>query len=254
MGKNEDKSVMRADRMLSEMGCGSRSDIKKAIKAGLVKTVSEDGAELKLSDPSLKLLKDTVFIFGEKRIVYEKYQYFLLNKPEGLICDRMGGRQDTVFGLFEEAGIRTDLSVCGRLDKDTSGILILTNDGEMLHKLISPSSETEKEYEAELYGELDEGARQAMTEKFKHGFDVPDSEKGNDSFLSRPALLSFTGSYPLKARVILTEGRYHQVRRMFAACGHEVIKLKRIREGALTLPEDLLPGAYIRLDPRDIHT
>ena len=249
MEKNkETKRMLRVDRMLSEMGCGSRSDIKKAVKAGRVKLVSE-GKENVLKDPSLKIFEGQELIYEEQRIRYEKYQYFILNKPAGLICDRMGARQDTVFKLFEKPGIRTDLSACGRLDKDTEGLLILTNDGAFLHRMISPSSGTEKEYEAELDGELYEEEMERMRDIFKRGFYIPESEKGGDGFTSRPASLEFKTFVPPIARVTVTEGRYHQVRRMFKACGHEVVRLKRIREGDTVLPEGLSEGCWIRMSP-----
>ena len=239
--------MIRVDRFLGTMGAGSRSDIKKYIKAGRV-SLEKDGQRRAISDPSEKIPEDSVLIFDGRELRYEEYQYFLLNKPAGVLTAVSDRTRITVLDLVKGEGIRTDIVPVGRLDMDTEGLLFLTNDGALVHKLESPASGIEKEYEAVLDREVSEEMKARMIREFASGLEVIESDKGGDAFVARPAKLTFPGSDSRLARVILTEGRYHQVKRMFLTEGYTVVKLKRLREGSILLPDDLAEGCFKKVE------
>lgn len=191
---------MRLDKFLADMGLGSRKEVKGLIKKG---TIEVNGQVVKSDKAQVNEFEDAVTYLGEI-ITYQKDFYYILHKPAGVISATQDNHDQTVIDLLEDQDYREDLFPVGRLDKDTEGLLILTNDGVFAHQLLSPKKHVEKEYLAEVSG--------IMTEE-----DI---------------------------RLILHEGKFHQVKRMVKAVGKEVLYLKRIRMGKFWLPKDLNKGQY----------
>lgn len=223
---------IRLDRLLANLGYGSRRDIDLLARAGLLRL----GDEL-LRDASIKITADAAFgaamtVDGEELDPLPGVA-LMMHKPVGVTCSHKEAGK-LVYSLLPERFSRREpaLSTVGRLDKDTSGLLLLTDDGALLHKIISPRHQTPKIYRATLAQALREDA----AEIFGSGQMMLE---GEDKPLL-PAKLEILS--PTEALVTICEGRYHQVRRMFAAVGNHVEQLCRIAIGALTLPDDLLPG------------
>lgn len=227
---------MRLDKYLAEAGLGSRKEVKQYIKKGQVtvnnQVEKKDKAQV---DP----LKDVV-AFGGEVIKYQEFYYYLLNKPGGVVSATEDKKDRTVMDLFAEADYRKDLFPVGRLDKDTEGFLLITNDGQLAHELLSPKKHVEKEYLAQVKGVMNEQDQQT----FVKGIQL-------DGELTLPAELMIDETDEEKqtstVRIILKEGKFHQVKRMVKACGKEVTYLKRIRMGGLALPDDLSKGDYREL-------
>ena len=223
--------LMRLDRFLVLAGAAkSRSEAKKILKNGLVQIGDriEKSAEAHVNPES-----DRVLYCG-KEITYRQYRYFLLNKPQNVISATKDRISDTVLQLIPEADPKNFFPV-GRLDKDTEGLLIITNDGDFAHRLTSPRKKVYKTYFARITGIPTE----EEIEKLENGIELSD-------FTSAPAkfrLLKQTGDES-ECLLFITEGRFHQVKRMYGAVGHTVLYLKRIAVGGLTLPDDLKPGEY----------
>ena len=259
---------MRLDRLLAECGEGTRSEVKTYIKKG---RVSVNGAVVKDNGLKVDLAEDEV-IFGGHRVVYEKFRYFMLNKPQGCVSATRDGLSATVLDLLN-GEITRDLFPVGRLDKDTEGFLLITNDGQLGHELLSPRKHVDKCYIACVTKALEP----AQIEKFRQGVDVGDDK------LTMPAGIELvTGAaatpYEVAAaaagiircsgatekygesmagfqetyKVTLQEGRYHQVKRMFEAFGSKVVYLKRISMGDVCLDESLAPGEYRRLTEDEV--
>lgn len=222
--------MIRLDKLLAETGKGTRSEVKKMILKG---RVSVNGESVK--DASLKINEyaDEVRLDGEK-IEYVKYEYWLLNKPAGVIsaskADLRNPDTPCVVDLIKER-IHDDLFPVGRLDKDTEGLLLITNDGELAHRLLSPGKHVDKRYYVELDGELDE----ATARSIENGVDIGDD---------KPTLpCTIENIDKNRCEIIIHEGRYHQVKRMFEAFNLNVTYLKRLSMGSLTLG-DLKTGEY----------
>lgn len=235
-----DKETMRLDRFLVLAGAAkSRSDAKKMLRVSLVTVNGE-----KTTDPEQKinLPDDSVNVNG-KSITYQKYRYFVLNKPAGVISATKDRISETVLSLIPEADPK-DYFPVGRLDKDTEGLLIITNDGAFAHKLTSPRKEVAKTYFVRITGTVNE----AEQKKLEGGIAFAD-------YTSKPAMYKFlseTGEIS-ECLLTITEGRFHEVKRMFHAVGHEVIYLKRIQIGSFTLPESLAPGEYLEYSAEQLH-
>ena len=238
---------MRLDKYLAETGNGTRSEVKKLILKGLVsvndETVKDPGAHI--DETSADVLVDGVPAIidadgGAGR--YEKYEYYLLNKPQGVISASKADLRDPdtlcVVDLIEER-VHDDLFPVGRLDKDTEGLLLITNDGELAHELLSPKKHVDKTYYVELDSKLDD----ADIEVIEQGIDIGDEKPTLPSKIE-----NIDGTH---CRITIREGRFHQVKRMFAARGHEVVYLKRLSMGSLVLG-DIPCGDYIKIDKRDI--
>lgn len=244
---------IRLDKYLVEMGIGSRSQIKEAAKKGrlLVDGIAEKKTERKI-DPDTERV-----VFDGKTISYIKTEYYMLNKPQGVVSATEDNLHRTVLDLIGSRQ-RKDLFPVGRLDIDTEGLLLITNDGELAHRLLSPKHHVDKQYYALIEGRLPEDAK----EQFARGILLKDKTP------TRPAQLSILGEderLPLKAEdagedftqavpVLLTihEGKFHQVKRMFEAVGCKVIYLKRLSMGNLTLDPELKPGEYRTLTQEEI--
>ena len=225
----------RLDKFLSNAGLGTRREIKEYIKSGFV-TVDAENAR----DPGMKVdpLQNDVCFKGEHVAAFS-HTYILLNKPAGCICATEDLREKTVMDVLLEAGLEAiprGLFPVGRLDKDTTGLLLLTDDGEFAHGLLSPKKHVEKVYRVSVDAPLDE----KEISIFKNGIVLSD-------FTCMPADLKILSKY--EAEVTICEGKYHQVKRMFKALGHNVTSLKRLRFGSLTLPSDLMEGKYIKIIP-----
>ncbi|MCR5210328.1 MAG: rRNA pseudouridine synthase [Lachnospiraceae bacterium] len=246
--------MIRIDKYLSDMGCGTRTELKKMIRSGKVYMLTPDGEKC-CKDPAAKIPEDTELVIRAERenavcIRYEEFQYILLNKPQGVVSAVTDPIHETVTDICRGYGIRDDISPVGRLDLDTEGLILLTNDGALAHRLLAPDKHVEKEYEVRVRVPFT-GNGEALVQHFAEGIDIPESDKGNDAFRSKSAKLVISGTEPDLAHVTITEGKYHQVKRMFAAVGNEVVHLKRIRMGSLTLPGDLKAGEYIKLSSPD---
>lgn len=222
---------MRLDKFLAEAGLGSRKEVKQLIKKGQI-TVNQqiEKSDKKQVDPE----KDRVEYRGEL-LHYQEFYYYVLHKPAGVVSATEDQRDQTVMDLFSAKDYRSDLFPVGRLDKDTEGLLLITNDGKLAHELLSPKKHVEKEYFAEVNGVMTAEDQQQFTE----GITL-------DGELTLPAELSIdeVSEAASKVRIILHEGKFHQVKRMVKSCGKEVTYLKRIRMGGLTLPQDLAKGKY----------
>ena len=231
---------LRLDKYLSDMGCGTRSQVRRDISKGLV---SVNGVPAGKADLKIDAGTDLVTV-NNVPVVYEKYEYYMLNKPAGVVSATEDRRDRTVLDLIREKR-RDDLFPVGRLDKDTEGFLLITNDGALAHRLLSPKKHVDKVYFARVQGEVTE----ADAELFSRGVDIGDDRP------TLPAVLEIvnSGTY---SEVLLTirEGRFHQVKRMFHAVGKEVVYLKRLQMGPLKLDETLAPGEYRRLKKEEVDT
>ena len=234
---------LRLDRMLCELGIGTRSQLRDVVKKG---RVSVDGLAVK--DPGLNVDPERQEIRLDGALLqWQAVHTVMLNKPCGVLTAARDPKQKTVMDLLPPLYASSGCMPAGRLDKDTSGMLILTNDGQLAHRLITPGKEVGKQYEAELDGPLGDDDIAA----FAAGLPIHDAD---GAFTAKPAKLTILMSAPDKsvARVLVTEGKYHQVRRMFAARGRTVVKLRRVAIGALPMDECLAPGAWRELTQEEI--
>ena len=212
--------IVRVDKILSELGFGSRQEIKKHVKAGKVRI---NDNVVKKPEEKLNSEKDKLYFEG-KEVEVEEFETFILYKPAGYVCATNDNVHKTVMELIDSK--RKNIVPVGRLDLDTEGILILTNDGNLNHRLVSPSSHVDKTYYAIFEGELNENA----VEMTKNGLDIGEGE------VSKPAKLEIISSNEIM--LTIHEGKFHQVKRMVKALGGDVTYLKRVAFGGLRL-EDL---------------
>ncbi len=227
---------MRLDKFLADMGCGTRSDLKKMIRKGCV-LVDEKTAR----DPGTSVTENSCVVLNGEEIHYQTMVYIMLNKPDGVISATNDPKQETVIDLITDQ-IRRDLFPVGRLDKDTEGLLLLTNDGELAHRILSPKHHVDKTYYAKLDGEVTD----EMIDQFKEGLEINDEEP----FKALPAVLK--PDLHNSAVITIQEGKYHQIKRMFKMVGREVLYLKRLSMGPLKLDENLKPGEYRSLTEEEI--
>lgn len=228
-------SEMRLDKLLSETTAYTRSQLKQIIKSGRVSVngTAVTAPETKL-DPTCALIE----LDGES-VSYAKFHYFMLNKPAGILSATDDKKQKTVIDLFPEE-MRRRLFPVGRLDKDTTGLLLVTDDGDFAHRVISPRSEIVKTYRAVT----SEPVNDADVEAFRQGIILADGTK------CLPAGLEPLPDGSCLVRVY--EGKYHQVKRMLASRSKPVIELKRLSIGALELDEKLLPGEFRQLTENEL--
>jgi 16S rRNA pseudouridine516 synthase len=223
--------------MLAHMGYGTRNEIKKMLRRG---AVTVDGETVK--SPELKVDPEASRVFvGAELVRYREFIYLMMNKPAGVVSAVRDEAQETVVDLLEREYQIFHPFPVGRLDKDTEGLLFLTNDGQLAHRLLSPKKHVDKVYVAEVtepVGEPDVAA-------FAEGIRLEDG-------ICLPAGLRVLGEDPRRAEVILREGRYHQVKRMFQSLGKEVLYLKRVAMGGVPLDESLQPGECRELTPEEL--
>ena len=230
--------MIRLDKYLADMGIGTRSRIKKEIRSGQVIVNGKP-----ICRPELKINTDQgEVLFQGEPVTYEEYEYYMLNKPAGVISAASDRQETTVVDLIKDRK-RDDLFPVGRLDKDTEGLLIITNNGELAHRLLSPKKHVDKVYFAKVKGIVTEDD----IECFAQGLDIGDEQP------TLPAELVICSSDEISG-ILLTirEGRFHQVKRMFQAVGKEVVYLKRLRMGPVTLDDSLKPGEYRRLTEEEV--
>jgi 16S rRNA pseudouridine516 synthase len=218
-------ATVRIDKYLSVALNVSRTDAKQLLRSG---KVSVDGKIISKGDSKIEETA-SVTVSGEPA-VYKKYIYIVMNKPEGILSAATDKRIKTVVDILPESLKREGLFPVGRLDKNTTGLLILTNDGDFGHKVTAPKTNTEKCYLAELDGSI----KDEDILLFEKGVTLADGE------LCKPAILRAAGEH--SAYVTVTEGKYHQIKRMFGVVGLGVNKLHRVSIGKLTLPEELSFG------------
>lgn len=230
--------LLRLDKYLADMGIGTRSEIKEWIRQG---RVSLKGEVCRKPETKVDTASDEV-MFDNRPVVYAGFEYYMLNKPAGVVSATTDKLSTTVLDLIKDKQ-RKDLFPVGRLDKDTEGLLLITNDGELAHKLLSPKKHVNKVYYAKVRGKVTEEDRIL----FQAGMDIGDPEP------TLPAELTIIKSDDIsEVELILQEGRFHQVKRMFEAVGKEVIFLKRLSMGSLNLDPALKPGEYRRLISEEI--
>ena len=233
---------MRLDKFLSDMGVGTRSEVKKLIGWG---RVTADGKVIR--DPGFKVNEDSLVTCDKKEIAYNKFYYYMLNKPAGCITATVDDSDVTVMDILKKAGLKCPafdkLAPCGRLDKDTEGLLLITNDGEMAHFLISPKQHIDKVYYAETLGKMNNDDIKA----FEEGMEFSD-------FKAESASLEIISSNEDSSKVHITihEGKFHQVKRMVAKCGKSVTYLKRLEFGPLKLDSKLKSGNYRPLTAEEV--
>lgn len=224
-------SLMRLDKFLAEAGCGTRTEVKKIIKTGAVSvndTIVKDGA-LKVNTDADKI------VCQGKVLSYAEYHYIMLSKPAGCVTANRDNLHKTVMDYLPK-DLHKNLAPVGRLDLDTEGLLLITDNGDLAHRLLSPAHHVPKAYYAKITGKvLPEHILQ-----FEQGLDIGEEK------LTRPAVLKIINADEKGAeiKVTITEGKFHQVKRMFHAIGCEVMYLKRLSMGSLELDETLLPGEW----------
>ena len=227
---------MRLDKFLANNNIGTRTEVKKYISKGRVKV---NDSIVKKPDTFIDENSDIVYFDGNL-IEYEKYYYIMLNKPEGYVCSAKEKGEKSVLSLINEA-YSSKLFPVGRLDKDTTGLLLLTNDGPLCHNLLSPKKHVEKEYSIVSKNPVSD----TMIEGFLEGIDIGDEKN------TLPAKLYITGD-SFNSNIVIKEGRYHQIKRMFETYDNEVVKLKRIRMKNLVLDDSLELGQYRALSQEEL--
>lgn len=239
----------RIDKILSHNGFGSRKDIKKLLRTCEVLVNGK-----RIYDPGFQFSKerDTITIDGEEIDLHDNL-YLMMNKPQHYVCSTKEGDHETVFDLLDDS-LRTPylqdkLHLVGRLDMDTEGLLLFTTDGELTHRLISPKSHINKTYLCGLEHPETAAHQTEITTKFEAGIEVgpEDNEQG---FTCQPAQIKWIDEKT--AHLTIYEGKYHQVKRMFAAVGNKIVYLKRISMGQLKLDESLELGEYKELYESDL--
>ncbi len=227
---------MRLDKYLADMRIGSRSEVKEKIRKGLVKV---NGQAVK--DPGCAVLATDTVECEESVLRYREHFYYMLNKPAGILSATEDKRQQTVLDLFPKE-LRKGLSPVGRLDKDTVGLLLITDDGKLSHELLSPVKHVDKVYLLRTDKEINPGDAACFAE----GMSLSDGTE------LKPAELQIDREDPTRALITIREGKYHQIKRMFMARGKEVVYLKRLSMGTLTLDPSLKEGEWRELTEEEI--
>lgn len=230
---------MRLDRFLANMGCGTRSEVKIAVRSG---NVTVNTQNVRDSAQQVNPEKDIVCFFGEA-IVYREHIYLMLNKPAGVISATEDSRERTVLDLLPEQYRHKALFPVGRLDKDTEGLLLLTDDGDLGHELLSPKKHVTKEY----WAKLDLPATSDDVSAFAEGIFLDDGYRTLPAELELPNVENQS-----EVLVRIHEGKFHQIKRMFQACGKNVVYLKRLKMGSLELDESLQLGEYRELTSEEV--
>lgn len=230
---------MRLDKLLANTGYGSRKDVKNILKQKIVSvnhSITKDGSMH--VDP----LVDSILV-GDDEVHYQKYIYLMLNKPPGYVSATVDDKEKTVLDLLSANYQKYNPFPVGRLDKDTEGLLLLTNNGDLGHQLTSPKKHIKKLYYATIEGDVtDEDVR-----RFSDGILL------EDGYLTKPAELRILSAGKIsEIEVTITEGKYHQVKRMFGAVGKRVSYLKRLKMGSLVLDPSLKKGQCRELTDEEL--
>ncbi len=229
---------MRIDKFLTELGMGTRSEVKKFLKNGQVLV---NGVVVKKPEEKINETKDVVTYQG-KVLCYQQFEYYMFHKPTGCVTAVTDALHKTVMDYMKDL-TRKDLNPVGRLDIDTEGLLLITNDGMLSHELLSPAKHVPKTY----YAKIDGIVTQEDALQFAAGLDIGEKK------LTKPAKLKIlTSDTVSEIELTISEGKFHQVKRMFEVIGKKVIYLKRISMGSLVLDESLKPGEYRMLTEAEI--
>lgn len=231
------KKTVRLDQFLSAQNMGSRKEVSKWIRSGLAFVNGEA-----VCSPDSRICPGTdVVCFRGQEIHYRQYLYIMMNKPAGVLSASRDRKSRTVLDLVPQPLNRRGLFPAGRLDKDTTGLLIITDDGDFAHRMLSPKKHVYKRYEAELLWPVTEKDIEAFREGVQYG----------DILYAPAKLLTKKESGRNVAAVEVREGKYHQVKRMFEALGNEVLQLKRVRIGGLALDKNLAQGECREMDRQE---
>lgn len=238
---------LRLDKYLADMGLGTRTEVKELLKKGCVACNGEV-----VKRPELKVDTEHDQITCQGRLVgYVEMEYLLLYKPAGVLTATEDRKQRTVLDLLD-ASVRKDVFPVGRLDKDTEGLLLITNDGALAHELLSPKKHVKKCYFARVSGIM----TGEDVKSFEDGLFVPEYSDRFSSFFAMPAVLRILSvdqeQQQSEVEIEVCEGKFHQVKRMCAAVGKPVVYLKRLSMGNLRLDDSLKPGEYRRLTAEEI--
>ncbi|MGL5348636.1 MAG: pseudouridine synthase [Peptostreptococcaceae bacterium] len=230
---------MRIDKLLSNVGCGSRAELKKYCKQGLIKVNGKS-----VSNPGLQVDPDKdEIIFDGEAVKYREFVYIMLNKPDGYISATYDKHDPIVLDLIDSSYMVFEPFPVGRLDKDTEGLLVLTNDGQLAHRVLSPKKHVPKTYYAKIEGIVTED-------------DILAFEKGvilDDGYETMPSQLKILKSDDIsEIELTIHEGKFHQVKRMFESVDKKVIYLKRLSMGQLKLDDKLALGEYRELTEEEI--
>lgn len=228
---------MRLDKYLADCGVGSRTDIKRLIKSGVVRVT---GIPAPKPETKVEPTDAEVFVNGVK-VEYREFVYLMLNKPRGYLSSTRDGRQPIVLDLVPEEYSHFDLFPAGRLDIDTEGLCLLTNDGQLAHRILSPARHIPKTY----YVETDIPVEDGVIEEFSKGVDL------DDGYHTLPAELKIFEDRRC-CEITITEGKFHQIKRMFQATGNKVTYLKRIKMNKLCLDESLELGEIRELTDEEV--
>ena len=230
---------MRVDKLLSNVGVASRADLKKYCKQGLIsvngKVINNPGVQVDSESDDIR--------FNGEKIVYREFVYIMLNKPDGYISATFDKYDPIVLDLIDQSYLVFEPFPVGRLDKDTEGLLVLTNDGQLAHRVLSPKKHVPKTYYAKIQGKVTEE-------------DILAFEKGvilDDGYETMPSQLKILKSDDMsEIELTIHEGKFHQVKRMFESVGKKVVYLKRLSMGKLKLDESLGLGEYRELTEEEV--
>ncbi|WP_163101175.1 pseudouridine synthase [Peribacillus alkalitolerans] len=232
---------MRIDKLLANIGYGSRKEVKQLLKSG---AVIVNGTPLKDAKEHVDPDHDQISVNGEL-VEYKEFVYLMMNKPPGVLSATEDARQETVLDILEPEDAVFNPFPVGRLDKDTEGLLLLTNDGQLAHRLLSPKKHVRKTYFAVIDGEVTEEDVKA----FAQGVTL------DDGYHTKPGDLNILKSgIRSDIELTITEGKFHQVKRMFESVGKRVVYLKRISMGNLKLDEELELGEYRELTDEELQS
>lgn len=233
--------MIRLDKFLSEMSGWTRSEVKKIVRTG---SVTVDGNEVKKPETKIDEKLSIVRVDG-RQIKYNKYEYYMLNKPKGFVSATTDREHKTVVEIISSSE-KKDLFPVGRLDIDTEGLLLITNDGELAHRLLAPKNHVEKTYYVEVSGILDDVDVDAVEE----GLDI--GEEKNTIPAKMEILKTDIQNNISSCYLTIHEGKFHQVKRMMKKLGKTVIYLKRVSMGSLILDSKLKKGNYRKLTEQEI--
>ena len=228
---------MRLDKFLGACGCGSRADAKRAIRKG---AVTVNGIAAKNADRAIDEEHDKV-VFCGKTVVYRRYVYIMMNKPEGVVSATEDGREKTVLDLLPPDVRRAGMFPCGRLDKNTLGLILLTDNGELGHRLLSPKHHVTKVYRFRSKFPISE----ADASRFEDGLVL------EDGYVTLPAKIELLGAGD-EGYITLTEGKYHQIKRMLESLNNRITYLERVRFGPLCLDDSLSRGEWRYLSDEEM--
>lgn len=221
------------------MGFGTRKQVRKLLRSGHVR---KNGRPIRQHGTKINVTEDIVTVYGEV-VTYQKYIYLMLNKPQGVISATFDTYEETVVDLLPFEYVHFEPFPIGRLDKNTEGLLLLTNDGKVAHRLTSPNYAIEKTYFAKISGKVTE----KHIDMFQEGITL------DDGYLTKPAKLSIIKQGDLsQVELTITEGKFHQVKRMFQALGLQVVYLQRLKMGEITLDPDLALGEIRELNTKEL--